>query len=57
MKKKLPKIFIGLIFIIGLGIMLYPIISNLYIEHHQGNIIDEYNKTVESMPDDTLEQE
>ena len=52
MKKKLPKIFIGLIFIIGLGIMLYPIISNLYIEHHQGNIIDEYNKTVESMPDD-----
>lgn len=57
MKKKLPKIFIGLIFIIGLGIMLYPIISNLYIEHHQGNIIDEYNKTVESMPDDTLEKE
>ena len=55
MKKKLPKIFIGLIFIIG--IMLYPIISNLYIEHHQGNIIDEYNKTVESMPDDTLEKE
>ena len=57
MKKKLPKIFIGLIFIIGLGIMLYPIISNLYIEHHQGNIIDEYNKTVESMPDDTLDKE
>ena len=57
MRKKLPKIFIGLIFIIGLGIMLYPIISNLYIEHHQGNIIDEYNKTVESMPDDTLEKE
>ena len=57
MKKKLPKIFIGLIFIIGLGIMLYPIISNLYVEHHQGNIIDEYNKTVESMPDDTLEKE
>lgn len=57
MKKKLPKIFIGLIFIIGLGIMLYPIISNLYIEYHQGNIIDEYNKTVESMPDDTLEKE
>ena len=57
MKKKLPKIFIGLIFIIGLGIMLYPIISNLYIEHHQGNIIDEYNKTVESMPDDTLEKD
>ena len=57
MKKKLPKIFIGLIFIIGLGIMLYPIISNLYIEHHQGNIIDEYNKTVESTPDDTLEEE
>lgn len=57
MRKKLPKIFIGLIFIIGLGIMLYPIISNLYIEHHQGNIINEYNKTVESMPDNTLEKE
>ena len=57
MKKKLSVILMALIFLSGLGITLYPIISNLYIEHHQGNIIDEYNKTVESMPDNTLEKE
>jgi len=57
MKKKLSVILMALIFLSGLGITLYPIISNLYIEHHQGNIINEYNKTVESMPDNTLEKE
>lgn len=57
MKRKLSIIFIILIFLAGLGIMLYPIISNAYIEYKQKNIINEYNEVVENIDDNTKEEE
>ena len=57
MKKKLPLILMGLIFLIGLGIMLYPIISNLYIENKQKKVIENYENTIEDMPDESLIKE
>lgn len=57
MRKKLPLIFIIAIFFVGLGIMLYPVISNLYIEHRQGNVINNYEKAIDNMSDKKIQEE
>lgn len=56
MKTKLMKILIILIFILGLGILLYPIISNLLMNVFQTTAIQEYNYTVEQMEEDRIEK-
>ena len=45
-----------LIFILGLGILLYPIISNLLMNIFQTTAIQEYNYTVEQMEQDRIEE-
>lgn len=45
-----------LIFITGLGILLYPIISNLLMNIFQTTAIQEYNYTVEQMQQDKIEE-
>ena len=56
MKIKLMRIVLILIFITGLGILLYPIISNLLMNIFQTTAIQEYNYTVEQMQQDKIEE-
>ena len=56
MKIKLMKVGLVLIFITGLGILLYPIISNLLMNIFQTTAIQEYNYTVEQMEQDRIEE-
>ena len=56
MKIKLMRIVLILIFITGLGILLYPIISNLLMNIFQTTAIQEYNYTVEQMEQDRMEE-
>ena len=57
MRKKLPIIFMVSIFLIGLGIMLYPVISNFYIEHKQSTVINNYEKVIENTSNEELKAE
>lgn len=57
MKRKLLIVFISLIFLLGLGIMLYPLISNAYIEYKQKSVITNYEETVKEMPKDIINEE
>ena len=45
-----------LILVLGLGILLYPIISNLLMNIFQTTAIQEYNYTVEQMQQDKIEE-
>ena len=56
MKTKLMRVGLILIFIIGLGILLYPTISNLLMNIFQTTAIQEYNYTVEQMEQDRIEE-
>ena len=57
MKKKLPSIFIGLLFLIGLGIMTYPIISNQWNTYRQSKLIENYKQTVQELSKDDFQEE
>lgn len=57
MKRKLSIILMSLIFLSGLGIMLYPVISNAYMEYKQKSVITNYEETVKEMPKDTKNEE
>ena len=56
MKTKLMKVGLVLIFTLGLGILLYPIVSNLLMNIFQTTAIKEYNYTVEQMKQDRIEK-
>ena len=56
MKTKLMKVGLVLIFTLGLGILLYPIVSNLLMNIFQTTAIQEYNYTVEQMQQDRIEE-
>jgi sortase A len=47
--KKMQKVLLAIIFAVGLGIFLYPILSNLYTEHFQNQVIDTYQDKVDQM--------
>lgn len=49
MKKKLPTIILICVFFIGLGLMLYPVVSNLVNRAHQTYAIDSYNRQIAKM--------
>mgnify|MGYP004531647659 CR=1 FL=1 len=57
MKKKLPSIFIGLLFLIGLGIMTYPIISNQWNTYRQNKLIENYKLAVKDLSKDDFQKE
>ena len=56
MKMKLIRFLMILIFILGLGILLYPTISNLLMNIFQTTAIQQYNYTVEQMQQDKIEE-
>ena len=55
MKKRLPGILLGLIFLIGLGVFLYPTISNQWNRYHQSRAIASYTDAVEDMTDEDFD--
>lgn len=56
MKKRLSSILICCIFLLGLGIMLYPMISNIYSEHNQIQTINNYEKVIGDMNDNEIQE-
>lgn len=57
MKKKLSSIFIGLLFLVGLGIMTYPIISNQWNTYRQSKLIENYKLAVKDLSKDDFQKE
>ena len=55
-KKHISTIIIALIFLAGLGFLLYPTVSNLWNRAHQSRAIATYTKQVEKL-DDSQNQE
>ena len=50
-KKHISTIIIALIFLAGLGFLLYPTVSNLWTRAHQSRAIATYTKQVEKLDD------
>lgn len=50
-KKHISTIIIALIFLAGLGFLLYPTVSNLWNREHQSRAIATYTKQVEKLDD------
>lgn len=50
-KKHISTIIIALIFLAGLGFLLYPTVSNLWNRAHQSRAIATYTKQVEKLDD------
>ncbi|MDD3362349.1 MAG: class C sortase [Hespellia sp.] len=57
MRKKLPSLLFGLIFLIGFGILMYPTISNQWNTYRQSKLISNYEQVVSEMtPEDFTDQ-
>ena len=56
LKKVLPNILIGLVFVVGLGIFTYPTISNQWNRYHQSQAISSYEKQVESTSEEDFSE-
>lgn len=53
MKKKIPGILFGLMFLIGFGILVYPTVADQWNTYRQNRLISSYEDTVEEMePED-----
>ncbi len=46
MKKKASKIFIGILFLAGLSLLLYPFVSNEWNNYRQKRLISSYDQTI-----------
>ena len=46
MRRILPLIFIALIFLAGIGLVVYPMVSNTLYERDQSTVLAEYDETV-----------
>ena len=53
--KKLKLIFAILMFVTGLGIAGYPIISNLLYERNATQVVENYDDTVEEMDQEEID--
>lgn len=56
MKNKLLNVFFGLVFIIGLSILLYPIVSDLINSYKQSQVVNLYQEEVNNMSDETYQE-
>ncbi len=52
MRKRITNIIIVLVLLIGLSLLLYPTVSDLWNQHHQSQAITGYTETVDSMSTD-----
>ena len=51
MKKHLPGMFLVLVLLLGIGILLYPMISNRYSMYRQSHVIRDYETSAGAMAD------
>lgn len=51
MKKKIINIGLGLLFLIGLSILLYPTFSNLWNTWRNAQLISEYSQSIQEIPE------
>lgn len=56
MKNRLMNIFLVILMIAGVGILSYPMISNMMHDRKKDEIITEYNEEMANMPDAELQQ-
>lgn len=53
MKKKIPGIIFGLMFLIGFGILVYPTVADQWNTYRQSRLISSYERTINEMePED-----
>ena len=53
MKKKIPGIIFGLMFLIGFGILVYPTVADQWNTYRQSRLISSYERTISDMePED-----
>ena len=53
MKKRIPGIIFGLMFLIGFGILVYPTVADQWNTYRQSRLISSYEKTISEMePED-----
>lgn len=55
MKSRLITIFLVILLITGIGILSYPMISNMLHDQKRDEILTEYNEELAKMPDEKLE--
>ena len=49
MRRKTTSVLIGLIFLAGLGILIYPLVSNQWNTYRQNRLISDYEQTVSAV--------
>lgn len=57
MRKKISTILIGLLFLVGLGILVYPTVSNQWNTYRQSRLISDYESVIEQMEPEDFESE
>lgn len=55
-KKQIPNIIFGLIFFVGLGIFLYPSVSNYINSKHQSRAVASYESAISSLSQDDYDK-
>ena len=53
-KRRLPLVFIFLILLAGIGLFMYPIVSNWYGEYTAHTCIQSYDKTIQEVGDEAI---
>ena len=56
MKKKIINLFIGILFIAGLSLLIYPSFSNYWNQRHQTRAIAGYEEKVEDLTEKQYEK-
>ena len=56
MKKKVSSILFALVFLVGLGIFIYPTLSNQWNKLHQSKIIESYDEMVVQLDETDFEE-
>ena len=57
MKKKIPGIIFGLMFLIGFGILVYPTVADQWNTYRQSRLISSYERTISDMEPEDLTAE
>lgn len=57
MKKKLPTILFGLLFLVGFGILIYPTVADQWNTFRQSQLISNYEEVVSQMSEENFEEE
>lgn len=57
MKKKLPTILFGLLFLAGFGVLIYPTVADQWNKYRQSQLISNYEEVVSQMSEENFDEE